>query len=100
MIKCLSEIKKNYVIIVYVDAVLDYIDPRKEIFSHRLYRENYVKTKMDNDVIYIKDLRIFKNIEENGHYRQFSLSFAFHLDNGIPILPFYDNKEDNELVTI
>jgi hypothetical protein len=25
------------------------------------------------------------------------LSFAFQLDNGIPILPFYDNKEDNEL---
>ena len=29
-----------------------------------------------------------------------NLSFAFHLDNGIPILPFYDNKKDNELVTL
>ena len=26
------------------------------------------------------------------------LSFAFHIDNGIPILPFYDNKDDNELI--
>ena len=26
------------------------------------------------------------------------LSFAFHLDNGIPILPYYNNKQDNELL--
>ena len=26
------------------------------------------------------------------------LSFSFQLDNGIPILPYYDNKDDNELL--
>jgi hypothetical protein len=26
------------------------------------------------------------------------LSFAYQLENGIPILPFYDNYEDNELL--
>jgi CTD small phosphatase-like protein 2 len=26
------------------------------------------------------------------------LSFAYQLENGIPILPFYDNFEDNELL--
>jgi len=26
------------------------------------------------------------------------LSFAFHLDNGIPILPYYNNKNDRELL--
>ena len=25
-------------------------------------------------------------------------SFAFQLDNGIPILPFYTNKDDEELI--
>ena len=25
------------------------------------------------------------------------LSFAFNLNNGIPILPFYDNQDDEEL---
>lgn len=24
-------------------------------------------------------------------------SFGFHIDNGIPIIPYYDNKEDTEL---
>ena len=26
-----------------------------------------------------------------------ALSFAFNIQNGVPILPFYDNKEDQEL---
>lgn len=26
------------------------------------------------------------------------LSFAFHLDNGIPILPYYSNKKDREML--
>jgi hypothetical protein len=26
------------------------------------------------------------------------LSFAFQLDNGVPILPFYDNYDDNEML--
>lgn len=44
--------------------------------------------------VYIKDLRIIKNrnlkdvvIIDNAVY-----SFGFQLDNGIPILPFYDDK--------
>ena len=28
------------------------------------------------------------------------LSFAYHLDNGIPISPFYDSKDDKELLNI
>ena len=27
-------------------------------------------------------------------------SFCSHLENGIPILPFYDNKNDNELLEL
>ena len=57
---------------------------------------------MENEQIYVKDLRIFKNIDlkkiiivDNS-----ALSFAFHLDNGIPILPYYDNKDDVELLTL
>ena len=100
---------KNYVIIVYTashqtyaDEVLNYLDPKKEIFAYRLYRHNCIRVKMDTEQIYVKDLRLFKNIDlkkiiiiDNS-----ALSFAFHLDNGIPILPFYDNKEDVELMTL
>lgn len=75
------------------------IDPYKEIFSLRLYRHHCIRKIIDNDVYYIKDLRIFRNINirdlviiDNS-----ILSFCHQIDNGIPILPFYDNKEDNEL---
>ena len=54
---------------------------------------------MDTEFIYVKDLRIFKNVKiENMIIIDNSvLSFSFQLENGIPILPFYDNKDDIEL---
>lgn len=53
---------------------------------------------------YVKDLRIFKHeqfkisdivIVDNSVY-----SFAFHIDNGIPIVPFYDDKADEEMLLL
>jgi CTD small phosphatase-like protein 2 len=29
-----------------------------------------------------------------------SYSYAWQVDNGIPIIPYYDNKEDKELVQL
>jgi len=54
---------------------------------------------MENEFIYVKDLRIFNNVkmEEMIIIDNSVLSFAFQLENGIPILPFYDNPEDIEL---
>ena len=86
----------------YADVVLDYIDSNKDLFSLRLYRQNCIKTLVSDEFIYIKDLRVFHLIDlcdiiiiDNS-----ALSFALHLDNGIPILPFYDNKNDNELMIL
>jgi CTD small phosphatase-like protein 2 len=49
--------------------------------------------------IYIKDLRVLANrnlqdmiIVDNAAY-----SFGYQIENGIPIIPFYDNKTDVEL---
>jgi Dullard-like phosphatase family protein len=105
----LREIAKNYVIIVYTashqsyaDSVLDYIDPENEIIKHRLYRHNCTKVKMEEEQIYVKDLRIFNNVrmEDMIIIDNSVLSFAFQLDNGIPILPYYNSCEDNELKSL
>jgi len=105
--ECLNQINKNYVIIVYTashqsyaDSVIDYIDPNKEFIKHRLYRHNCVKIKYKKDFMYVKDLRIIRNVNiENMVIIDNSvLSFAFQLDNGIPILPFTDDKNDKELI--
>jgi len=107
--EALKQIMNNYVVIVYTashqtyaDEVLNYLDPKKEIFAYRLYRHNCIKVKMESESIYVKDLRLFKNIDlkkiiiiDNS-----ALSFAFHLESGIPILPYYDNKDDVELLTL
>lgn len=54
------------------------------------------------DGYYIKDLRIFREeqfkledivIVDNSVY-----SFAYQIDNGIPIIPFYNDKNDEEML--
>lgn len=49
--------------------------------------------------MYVKDLKIFQNrslsdivLVDNSIY-----SFAFQLDNGIPIIPFYEEPTDQEI---
>lgn len=52
---------------------------------------------------YVKDLRIFGDavhpkdvlIVDDNIY-----SFAFNLENGIPIIPFYGEKNDKEMIKV
>lgn len=102
-------IKESYHIVTYTashssyaDAVLNYLDPEKEYFKYRLYRNNCLEVKVDDKVIYVKDLDIFEgyNLKDIVIIDNSVLSFAYHLDNGIPIMPYYDSKEDNELIIL
>lgn len=78
----------------YADVVLNYLDPTGELIHHRLYRDNCLVS----DGVFIKDLRIFNRrlsdvvIVDNAAY-----SFAYQIDNGIPIISWYDDKNDIEL---
>lgn len=82
----------------YADAVISSIDPNNELISFRLYRDSCIKVGR----AYIKDLRIFSNLDmgkviiiDNSIY-----SFANQLSNGILVSSFYDNNEDKELMNI
>ena len=48
----------------------------------------------------MKDLRIFnnRNLEDLIIVDNSVFSFAFQIDNGIPIIPFYADKEDEEML--
>ncbi len=83
----------------YADKVMDYLDPDKELIKYRLYRHDCVQVKQEDRKIFVKDLRIFKNVDMKNMIiiDNSVMSFAFQLDNGIPILPYYDNKSDCEL---
>ncbi|CAD8147854.1 unnamed protein product [Paramecium pentaurelia] len=100
----LKTLSKDFEIIIftashscYANMVIDYLDPKKQWISHRLFREHCIQTR---EGAYIKDLRILGNrklcnvlLVDNASY-----SFNKQIENGIPIISYYDNKEDQELL--
>lgn len=107
--EALDLIKDNYHIVTYTashssyaDSVLNYLDPNKEYFKYRLYRNHCIEAQVDDKKFYVKDLDIFHNynLKDIVLIDNSVLSFAYHLDNGIPIVPFYDSEEDNELIIL
>ena len=107
--EALDIIKKDYVIAVftasyqsYADAVLNFIDPNNKYFTYRLYRHHCSKVTINNTPYYIKDLSIIEDVDikkllmiDNSVF-----SFAFHLDNGVLVVPYYDSDKDSELVLL
>ena len=98
-VECLKELKEHYNLIVftashpyYANTVIDILDPDKTLFSARLFRESCIKTDIG---LFIKDLRVLNcNLNSTLIIDNSIISFAFQLDNGVPIIPFYDDKED------
>lgn len=99
--ECLTAANRDFEVIVftashrcYADVVLNYLDPGSQLVHHRLYRENCVQV----NGVFFKDLRVINRsladlvIVDNAAY-----SFAFQLDNGIPIISWRDDRHDQEL---
>ena len=83
----------------YADAVIDYLDPDKNLIKFRLYRNNCINV---NDRIFVKDLRIIKGVDlkdvillDNSIY-----SFSNQLSNGILVNSFFNDKNDIELFNV
>jgi Dullard-like phosphatase family protein len=82
----------------YATAVLDFLDPKGSIFTHRLFRQHCLPI---SNVNFIKDLRIVNRclrrtvlVDNNNH------SFILQLRNGIPVESFFQNDKDNVLVLL
>jgi len=106
----LNLIKKKYHIVIYTashqayaDAVLDFMDPKKKYFKYRLYRNNCSLLDVEGAKFYVKDLEILNenyNLKDIVIIDNSVLSFAFHLHNGIPIVPYYDEDKDGSLYVV
>jgi CTD small phosphatase-like protein 2 len=76
-------------------VVLDHLDPDKKHIHHRLFRESCYCTP---EGVYVKDLRILNRhlskvvLVDNAAY-----SYAYQPLNGVPIIPYYEGKNDYEL---
>ena len=87
----------------YADSVLESIDPDNQYFKYRLYRNNCSLKIFNGSKLYIKDLDILKdnyNLKDVVIIDNSVLSFAYHLNNGIPIVPYYDRIDDEYLLLI
>lgn len=101
---CLERLCQLYEIVVftagvqeYADKILDQIDPERQLIRKRMYRQDCIQVQD----MFIKDLDIFIDREkENIVIVDNSIvSFAFDLDNGVPIQSFMGNeKDDKELL--
>ena len=106
----LNLIKKNYYIVIYTashqayaDSVLDFMDPKKKYFKYRLYRNNCSLIDVDGAKFYVKDLDIlneYYDLKDIVIIDNSVLSFAYHLHNGIPIVPYYDEDKDGSLYVV
>lgn len=101
----LESLSKDFEIIVftashkgYADKVIDILDPEGLYVSHRLFREHCFQSKQG---VYVKDLRIINRkmcdmiLVDNALY-----SYGLQLQNGVPIIPYYNCKEDAELLIL
>lgn len=80
----------------YAKAIVNHIDPDQKYINAILTRDNCMETK---NGFFIKDLRIIKNRDLSTLVIVDNLvhSFGFQIENGVPILEFFDDKNDKEL---
>lgn len=81
----------------YAETVVNYFDKDRKYIKHILTRTNCMHTR---NGFHIKDLRILKGRElsDIAIVDNLTHSFGFQIDNGIPILEFFRDKTDKELL--
>lgn len=98
---CLERLSQLYEIIVftagvqeYADKILDQIDPERKIIKKRMYRQDCIQVQE----FFIKDLDVFIDREKENIVivDNSIMSFAFDLDNGVPIQSFMGNEEEDK----
>lgn len=78
----------------YAEQVINKIDPNRKLLKHRLYRHDCVL----NSGFYIKDLgRLGRDLSQVIIVDDSITSFAYHLNNGVPIQRWTGDINDNEL---
>jgi CTD small phosphatase-like protein 2 len=79
----------------YADRVVDYLDPSGQLVHHRLYREHCTNVEGN----YIKDMSLMgRSMERVAIVDNSPIAYTFQPQNAIPILSWFDDKSDRELM--
>ena len=81
----------------YAEEIIKKLDPNNEYIDFILSREDCMVTR---NGFYLKDLRILKDrkLTDMIIVDNLAHSFGFQVDNGIPILEWTGNQNDQELL--
>lgn len=81
----------------YADQVVQYLDPTGEFITHRLFRDHCTEV----DGTYVKDLSLLgRSLERVVLVDNSPVAYLFHPHNAVPILSWFDDSEDRELLKL
>ena len=99
----LQRMSKFYEIVIFTASISNYANPlldkldKFNLISYRLFREHCVS----NRGLYIKDLsKLGRNLKDMIIIDNNPVSYAENEENGIPILTWHYDKNDNELIRL
>ena len=106
MLEFLQSASKYYNIVIwagtlksYAKLIIDTIDTNRKYIDGELFREHCLT---NNAQFLVKDLSIIKERDPSQIVMVDNSVTCFlnNIDNGVPIIPYYDNKDDKELLKL
>ena len=99
----LSEISPYFEIIIFTASIAEYASPlldlldKENLTKGRMFREHCISEQG----LYLKDLnKIGKNLKDVVIIDNNPASYALNQDNGLPILTWYEDLNDKELINL